>query len=101
MRIRIVLDLPQLHTHPSGDTLLATLKRLVLKPATFNQGNTKQLSIADTEGLTRYLTGILKSDLSWIEDESIQEQITEEASSRISQRAGRNGTPIDPDMILI
>lgn len=42
------------------------------------------------DGLPRYLTAIVGSSLSWIE-EQFREDIWELASKRLSERAGRNG----------
>ena len=42
-------------------------------------------------GVPRYLTGIVANALDWVEDEELKELIWEMASSRLSERAGRNG----------
>ena len=47
--------------------------------------------LADSIGVTSYLTSIVKSPLTWIEDEAAQEQIWSLASMRLSERAGRTG----------
>jgi predicted nicotinamide N-methyase len=45
------------------------------------------------QGVTRYLTSIISSDLRWIEDEEAQEEIWSQASLRLSERSGRSGMP--------
>ena len=47
--------------------------------------------IGGNQGLPRYLTGIISSPLSWIEDEQTQVDIWEAASKRLSERSGRTG----------
>lgn len=89
-----VLDLPQLYTHPPAAELLATLELLALKPASWDPSKSKQDSnlqtAIDEDGIPKYLTGIVSCPLSWIDDER-KEQIWEEASRRLSERAGRTG----------
>ncbi|KAL8671958.1 MAG: hypothetical protein Q9168_003554 [Polycauliona sp. 1 TL-2023] len=83
-----ILDLPQLYTRPSSTSLLLTLARLEIKPATW--GDAVAASPYDETNLPRYLTGIIASPLAWIEDDSLREQIWEAASSRLSERSGRS-----------
>ncbi len=51
----------------------------------------------DPPGLTRYLTSIISSQLSWIEDEATRERIREAASRRLSERCGRMGWSFNPN----
>jgi len=49
----------------------------------------------DEDGVPKYLTGIVSSSLSWIEDEDARERIYESASARLAERAGRTGKLVD------
>lgn len=95
-----MLDLPQLYTKPSAKVLLETLALLTSAPPSWEINETAE-SNTDTvgargrrpqvnpEGVTRYLTSIVSSSLRWIEDEETKEAIWEQASLRLSERAGR------------
>ncbi len=90
------LDLPALYTKPSSNILLQTLSSLVVAPASFDgpqvdgeDGGQHDGDVARSQA--DYLTKIVKSPLGWIEDEACRERIWEEASRRLSERAGRNG----------
>ncbi|KAH9833908.1 VPS28-domain-containing protein [Teratosphaeria destructans] len=99
----LVLDLPQLYTHPSAKTLLATLQDLSSAPPSWDTtprtGTPRSVSGASTplrkrrmirsEGVPSYLTKIISSSLAWIEDDAEKEQIWEVASVRLSERSGR------------
>ncbi len=84
-----VHDLPQLYTRPSSASLLCTLERLKIKPATWDDAETAYQH--DEINLPRYLTDIIASSLAWIDEESVREQIWEAASCRLSERSGRSG----------
>jgi predicted nicotinamide N-methyase len=106
-----VLDLPQLYTRPAAEDLLQVLTLLTSTPASFGGGDAEiksndassQLGLSvdgpkthgkahmriSTEGLARYLTSIIASDLRWIPDDSAKEIIWEQASLRLSERSGR------------
>ncbi|GME23341.1 hypothetical protein K432DRAFT_413249 [Neofusicoccum parvum] len=105
-----VLDLPQLYTRPSAQELLNTLTLLTSEPPSWEGSDTededtpmavksaRRQSISATraqpvqinpEGLTTYLTRIIASNLRWIEDDSVKEEIWEAASIRLSERSGR------------
>lgn len=89
-----VLDLPQLYTQPSAADLITTLERLAIEPASWdlkarlNDGEAQ--AVIDEAGIPNYLTGIVSSQLSWINDER-REEIWEAASRRLSERSGRTG----------
>lgn len=90
------LDLPPLHTHPSASTLLETLDGLRIKPSTFDGGaldedTGSKVDFRSTDGLPRYLTNIVGSKLSWIDDDTLKEAVWERASERLSERSGRTG----------
>lgn len=92
-----VLDLPQIYSKPSAEALLDTLKLLTTAPPSWDHANKTHKSDDDSapvqinpEGVTRYLTSIVSSDLRWIQDEEIKEQIWDQASARLSERSGRS-----------
>lgn len=100
---RFVMDLPQLYTKPSAATLISTLNRLVkisswddalindgLSTGSPNEDGLSNDSPINENGLPNYLTGIIASKLTWIEEE-VREQIWELASARLSERSGRSG----------
>jgi hypothetical protein len=100
-----VLDLPQLYTRPSPETLLETLELLTLTPQSWDvdkDANTELEHPAHTEqqarrravqvnpeGVTRYLTSIVSNPLKWIHDEEVKEEVWKQASLRLSERSGR------------
>jgi predicted nicotinamide N-methyase len=100
---RSVLDLPQIYTKPSAETLLDTLSLLATAPPSWEHDKTTDLvdegsneynashaaTQVNPEGVTRYLTSIISSGLLWVQDESTREQIWDQASSRLSERSGR------------
>lgn len=100
-----VLDLPQLYTKPSAETLLETLELLTLTPQSWDvdrDANTKlghpehteqqarrRAVQVNPEGVTRYLTSIVSNPLKWIHDDELKEEIWNQASFRLSERSGR------------
>lgn len=86
-----VLDLPQLYARPTASELLQTLQLLEIKPPTWNHDSCQQKNQVSEEGIPKYLTGIVASKLSWV-DEDRREEIWETASKRLSERSGRTGT---------
>lgn len=90
-----VLDLPQLYTRPTASELLKTLQLLAIKPLSWTHDSSPQknraLNPISEEGIPKYLTGVVASKLSWL-DEDGREEIWETASKRLSERAGRTGT---------
>ena len=81
------LDLPQLYTRPTASELLQTLQLLAIKPPSWIRDTSQQknqaLSPISEEGIPKYLTGVVASKLSWI-DEDRREEIWETASKRLS-----------------
>ncbi len=92
-----VLDLPQLYTRPAAIELLSTLELLAIKTYSWDHSSHQQDSQAQAavceEGIPKYLTGIVASQLSWLEEEQ-REEIWEAASKRLSERSGRSGDEI-------
>jgi predicted nicotinamide N-methyase len=100
-----VHDLPQLYTRPSADELLSTLRSLALTLTAFTAQSTKPVHVSST-GLAGYLTQIVSSSLSWL-DEASRESIWELASRRLAERSGRSAAPammrgfeIDADLTI-
>jgi D-xylulose reductase len=90
----IVLDLPQLYTKPSAESLLHTLALLTSAPLSWDRANAGDDAVVsqvqvNPEGVTRYLTSIVSSSLKWIEDEDAKGAIWDQASARLSERSGR------------
>ena len=86
-------DLPQLYQRPSASTLLHALELLSSEPPTFSGTNNASRYEVAEQGVPRYLTSIVSSGLSWIEDEDARESIWSAASARLSERSGRNAMP--------
>jgi D-xylulose reductase len=101
-----VLDLPQLYTKPSAETILQTLAFLTSTPPSWDRSHVDptseetassgskhtaepQTTQVNPEGVTRYLTSIVSNSLRWIDDEEVKEEIWNQASSRLSERSGR------------
>ncbi|KAF2751206.1 hypothetical protein M011DRAFT_104997 [Sporormia fimetaria CBS 119925] len=108
MALLDVLDLPQLYTKPSAETLLDTLSLLTSAPPSWEPSDHEDQSDGERtpdrrriarsrappinpEGVTRYLTNIVSSSLRWIPEEEMKEEIWIQASARLSERAGRTG----------
>ena len=100
----VVLDLPQLYTKPSAEALLETLALLTSAPPSWDRkgspvannedacdacGADKTATEIDPEGVTRYLTSVVSSNLRWIQDDETREHIWNQASLRLSERSGR------------
>jgi hypothetical protein len=91
-----VLDLSRLYTHPSAEELIFALDQLALTPPSWdhqsrsNESQDESVTTIDGAGIPKYLTSIVASPLSWI-DEDRREQIWERASKRLSERCGRTG----------
>ena len=89
----LVLDLPQIYTQPSGTELMKAIDLLAIKPRSFSTDaeTTKTPSVQPT-GVTRYLTSIISSSLSWLETDALRDAVWDAASARLSERCGRTGT---------
>jgi hypothetical protein len=87
-----VLDLPQIYKKPSGTELLKALALLTLQPRSFGiTADAVKGPAVQPEGVTRYLTSIISSPLSWLDTEELQEAVWDAASARLSERSGRTG----------
>ncbi|CAF3599797.1 unnamed protein product [Fusarium graminearum] len=91
------LDFPQMWERPSYTQLADILKTLELSPPIWNHKRRRSDIIEEQESLagqrkaevTRYLSSIIKSPLSWIEDDDEKEILWTQASKRMSERCGR------------
>ncbi|KAL5342459.1 VPS28 protein-domain-containing protein [Aspergillus crustosus] len=90
-----VLDLPQIHSKPSGTELLRTLELLRVKPRSFGFSGDEPVKNRAVEltGLARYITSIIASPLSWLDTDELREAIWDAASARLSERSGRTAMP--------
>ncbi|KAF2656124.1 hypothetical protein K491DRAFT_401334 [Lophiostoma macrostomum CBS 122681] len=106
MSLLDVFDLPQIYTKPSPEALLETLAILTSAPPSWEPSDIKDTTECSArlgrrritkskapqinpEGVSRYLTSIVSSDLRWIQDEEAKEEIWNQASFRLSERSGR------------
>ncbi|KAH8813315.1 putative methyltransferase-domain-containing protein [Xylogone sp. PMI_703] len=98
----IVLDLPKLRQKPSYSKLYQVINSLTIQPRSWDGSAEIYVeSSQDTEAISRYLTAIIGSDLSWLsngsdsEDEIAEQRDTlwELASKRLAERCGRTAMP--------
>jgi predicted nicotinamide N-methyase len=81
---------------PTPVELIQALERLLEEPPTFSPPTPESQRVeprVDPAGVPRYLSGIISSSLSWIDDEATKEKIWELASLRLNERSGRNAMP--------
>ncbi|EPS25460.1 hypothetical protein PDE_00393 [Penicillium oxalicum 114-2] len=89
-----VLDLPQIYQKPSGTDLLKALALLTLQPRTFGtSAEAVKGPSVQPAGVTRYLTQIVSSSLSWLETDELREAVWDAAGARLSERSGRAAMP--------
>lgn len=87
-----MLDLPQVYTKPSGTDLIKALNLLTLQPRTFGtSADAVKGPAVQPAGVTRYLTSIISSSLSWLDTEELREAVWDAAAARLSERSGRTG----------
>ncbi|PYI07149.1 VPS28-domain-containing protein [Aspergillus sclerotiicarbonarius CBS 121057] len=91
----LVFDLPQIHTKPSGTELIQALDLLTVQPRSFGPvaleaGKSRTVQPA---GVTRYLTSIIASPLSWLNTDELREAVWDAAAARLSERSGRTAMP--------
>ncbi|KAM3065906.1 Protein-lysine N-methyltransferase rrg1 [Clarireedia jacksonii] len=93
------LDLPQLYRKPSFSELFHTLELLRLQPPSWDTASRQSIE-DDAQGISRYLTRLIGSDLYWfftdVDDEEAEERretIHELASKRLAERCGRSAMP--------
>lgn len=89
----LVLDLPQIYTKPSGTELMKALDLLAIKPRSFGTDAQEAVERPSVQpaGVTHYLTSIVASPLSWLDNDQLREAVWDAASARISERSGRTG----------
>lgn len=91
------LDFPQVYEKPSYEALLTSLNSLHLQPPVWNHHQKRADILAEQESLatqrkaeaTRYISSIVSSQLSWIQDDDQKEILWNLASKRMSERCGR------------
>ncbi|KAL4893681.1 putative methyltransferase-domain-containing protein [Aspergillus ambiguus] len=90
-----VLDLPQIHTKPSGTEILRALDLLAIKPRSFSSKNHEAVKrpAVQPAGVTRYLTSFISSPLSWLDTDELREAVWDAAAARLSERSGRSAMP--------
>ncbi|PWY89994.1 VPS28-domain-containing protein [Aspergillus heteromorphus CBS 117.55] len=90
-----VLDLPQIYTKPSGTELIQALDLLAVKPRSFGPVAHEAVKSRTVEpaGVTRYLTSIIASPLSWLDTDELREAVWDAAAARLSERSGRTAMP--------
>lgn len=88
-----VLDLPQVHTKPSGIEILRALDLLAVKPRSFSSDAQEAVKkpAVQPAGVTRYLTSFISSSLAWLETDELREAVWDAAAARLSERSGRSG----------
>lgn len=99
-----VLDLPQIYTKPSGTELLRALDILAIKPRSFTTRAATEPEKGQTvlpAGVTRYLTSIISSPLSWLETDELREAVWDATGARLSERSGRTGTMHHPPLLVV
>ena len=89
-----VLDLPQLYSKPSPQSLLSAIALLAVAPSSWQgkSGEARPASISQ-DGVPSYLTRIVSSPLAWIPSDTDRELVWEAASKRLAERSGRTAMP--------
>ncbi|KAE8355359.1 VPS28-domain-containing protein [Aspergillus coremiiformis] len=90
-----VFDLPQIHTKPSGTEILRALDILAIKPRSFASKSHEAVKAPAVHptGVTRYLTSVISSSLSWLDTDELREAVWDAAAARLSERSGRTAMP--------
>ncbi|PYH49377.1 S-adenosylmethionine-dependent methyltransferase [Aspergillus saccharolyticus JOP 1030-1] len=98
-----VLDLPQIHTKPSGTELIQALALLTTKPRSFGLKAPEAVKAQTVHpaGITRYLTSIISSPLAWLETDELREAVWDAAAARLSERSGRTAMPAMSRVFMI
>ncbi|KAF3357431.1 hypothetical protein VDGD_00997 [Verticillium dahliae] len=89
-------DFPQMWQKPSSQDLRSCLQSLEMSPTIWSHTSRQSQIEEDQEAtayvrreMSMYLSSIVKSGLTWIDDEEEKEFIWSEASRRLSERCGR------------
>ncbi|KAF6836902.1 hypothetical protein CMUS01_05265 [Colletotrichum musicola] len=89
-------DFPQMWQKPSSEDILTTLKKLELSPPIWSHKRRRSEIVHEQEAtayfrreVSMYLSSIIKSGLSWIDNDDEKEEIWSEASRRLTERCGR------------
>ncbi|KAI6713534.1 hypothetical protein JHW43_003889 [Diplocarpon mali] len=96
------MDLPNLRTKPTYDTLLDTLKSLQIKPASWDGASLAEVSRSENDAsVNTFLMSVIACDFGWLTDFEIgdanslaaddqKENLIQEASKRVAERCGRS-----------
>lgn len=91
-------DLPQVWQKPAASELLQALLELHIEPPVWNLKVSRDEILKEQNTSTQhareiaaYLSKIIASELSWVDEEEDREAIWAEASKRFSERCGRSG----------
>lgn len=90
-------DLPQVWQKPAAADLLEALQTLRVEPSVWNLKISRSEIFEEQDTIVHhrreiaaYLSTIIKSELTWVDDEEDREAIWAEASKRFSERCGRS-----------
>jgi hypothetical protein len=94
-----ILPFPPLWQKPAYEHLLGYLEELEVKPLVWGVNVSTPADIMGYESLrsqdrreiSRFLSSVISSNLTWIEDEDQREEIWNTASRRLAERCGRTG----------
>jgi hypothetical protein len=92
-------ELPHLWQKPAYQQLLDTLTELEIKPLVWgvNVSTPDQVMSHETQKtqdrreINQFLSSLVSSSLSWLEDDDQREEIWNTASRRVAERCGRTG----------
>ncbi|KAI6370237.1 hypothetical protein MCOR25_004231 [Pyricularia grisea] len=95
-------DFPQMWQKPAFEDILECLLSLRVEPPIWkwnskpaaarlqdNQKQTQDLSESTRQAIARYLSSVISSPLSWLEDDEQRDALWTEAGRRLSERCGR------------
>lgn len=90
---------PDLWQKPAYEHLLAFLMGLEVRPLVWGVNvstpadimHHESLRVQDRREISRFLSSVISSNLTWIEDEDRREEIWNVASRRLAERCGRTG----------
>ena len=93
--------LPNLWEKPDAELLLGSLRALRVEPTAWSAQPSRAdvqetraawVTARESHDVVLYLSQLVKSRLSWIDDEAAREHVWAEASRRLAERCGRAGT---------
>ncbi|PBP19349.1 hypothetical protein BUE80_DR009960 [Diplocarpon rosae] len=96
------MNLPNLRTRPTYDTIFSTLKCLEIKPASWDDVSLTEVSTSEHNGsVNSFLMSVITCDFEWLTDfetgdatiflaDDQKESLIQEASKRVAERCGRS-----------